>query len=207
MAQTTKGIRAVLSNASIYSLFQRVMGAHGVRLRFVEDFVRPRDGMAVLDIGCGPADILAYLPAVDYHGFDISPVYIERARGRFGDRGTFHLGELSQAALPGLPKFDVVLALGVLHHLDDNVAVEVLRLAASALAPGGRVLTIDPCLEPGQNPIARFLVKRDRGQNVRTRPEYTAVASAVFPEPRVEVRHKSWIPYTHCVMECAQSHT
>jgi SAM-dependent methyltransferase len=152
-------------------------------------------------MGCGPGDILAYLPDIDYWGFDISNAYIERANARFGRLGKFHCQELTPSIVESMPPFDVVLALGLLHHLDDESAVRVLRLASQALKPGGRVLTVDPCLESGQNPIARFLVSKDRGQNVRIRKEYAALASTVFESPRVTVRHQRWIPYTHCIIE------
>ena len=78
--------------------------------------------MAILDVGCGPADILAYLPNVDYWGFDISEAYIERAGNAFGTRGHFNCKQLQVDDLDELPKFDVVLAIGLLHHIDDQVA-------------------------------------------------------------------------------------
>jgi len=158
--------------------------------------------MKVLDIGCGPADILAYLPGVDYWGFDISPSYIARARSRFGSDGHFESRMVGESDLAVLPAFDVVLAIGVLHHLDDAVAGQVMQLAHRALVAGGRLLTIDPCLDPSQNPVARFLIRRDRGQNVRDRAGYAALAHSAFRDPRVEVRHTTWIPYTHCYLEC-----
>jgi SAM-dependent methyltransferase len=204
MAQITNGVRSVLSHPLVYSAFQSLMGAHRSRTRFVQEFVRPFPGMKVLDVGCGPADILAYLPGVDYWGFDISPEYIARAQVRFGSRGRFASRLLLASDLVALPAFDVVLAMGVLHHLDDAVAGQVIQLAHHALAAGGRLLTIDPCLDPSQNPVARFLIRRDRGQNVRDRAGYAALAQSAFRQPRVEVRHTLWIPYTHCFLECCK---
>lgn len=202
MAQITNGIRSILSFPVVYSAFQHLMGARSFRIKFVEEFVRPFPGCRVLDIGCGPADILAYLPEVNYWGFDVSDAYIARAESQFGRRGKFHCQELTRDDVEKLPKFDIVLALGLLHHLDDESAAGVLQLAFQALKPGGRLLTFDPCLDSGQNFISRFLVEIDRGQNVRTAEEYRSIASAVFDAPHVEVRHRSWIPYTHCFMEC-----
>lgn len=202
MAQITDGVRAILSRSYIYSTFQSLMGAHKSRLSFVEDYVKPFHGIKILDVGCGPADILAYLPDIDYWGYDISEAYIAQAKIRFGSSGQFNCRQLQAEDVAVLPKFDVVLALGLLHHLDDSVAVSVMQLAYEALKPGGRLLTVDPCLDPSQNFIARFLVRNDRGQNVRDKDGYQALASSVFSSPRVDVRHQAWIPYTHCFMEC-----
>lgn len=204
MAQITHGVRAILSHPLIYSSFQSLMGAHKFRTNFVARSIRPFDGMALLDIGCGPADIVAYLPQMDYWGFDISEAYIQKAQAKFGSRGHFHCKELRSEDLAALPKFDVALAVGLLHHLDDPVALEVLRLAHQALKPGGRLLTVDPCLDPSQNAIARFLVRNDRGQNVRIRTAYENLAAQVFDNVKAEVSNQAWIPYTHCIMECTR---
>lgn len=204
MGQITTGLRSILSSPAIYSASQHIMGAHRLRIGFVDEFIRPISGCAILDIGCGPADILGYLPEVDYRGFDISDAYIARANKRFGPRGKFFCQMLTHSDVEEMPQVDIVLALGLLHHLDDESAIGVLQLASQALKPGGRLLTFDPCFDDGQNLISRFLVGLDRGQNVRTGAEYEAIASAVFESPRVEVRHRAWIPYTRCLMECTR---
>lgn len=202
MAQITNGLRAILSHPRVYSSFQLMMGADSFRKDFVSRFVRPFPGMTLLDIGCGPADILEHLPDVDYWGFDISEAYIKRAERRFGQRGRFFCRELQADELSRLPKFDIVLAIGLLHHLDDQIATSVAKLAHSALKQDGRFLSVDPCLDPSQNAIARLLVQHDRGQNVRTRAGYESVALSAFESPRALVQPQVWIPYTHCIMEC-----
>lgn len=205
MAQITHGVWSIMSHPVVYSLSQRIMGGRESRERLVNDFIRPRAAMRVLDLGCGPADILAYLPDIDYWGFDISDAYIRRACARFGHRGKFHCRELVHLDIKNMPPFDIVLVLGVLHHLEDAEAVSIMRLAYKALKRGGRLVTFDPCLETGQNPIARFLIGIDRGRRVRTEAGYTSIGRAVFESLRVEVRHKKWPPYTHCIMEGART--
>lgn len=201
----TSGLRSAFSSPRIYDGFQALMGAARVRRELVAEFIRPAAGMRVLDIGCGTAEILDFLPeGVDYCGFDISERYVDAASARFGARGQFRCGRLDARQVDSMPRFNVVLALGVLHHLDDGEARGLFELAGCALRTNGRVVTLDPCLAQGQNPIARFLIERDRGQNVRTAAAYRALAGSAFGTVRGHLRHRRWIPYTHWIMECSR---
>lgn len=181
------------------------MGAKKFNQQFAIERIRPFSGMNILDVGCGPAEILTCLPDVNYWGYDISEPYISQAQKRFGNAGKFQCKQLQKADLASLPKFDAVLALGLFHHLDDEVAVEVMELASQALRPGGRLISVDPCFDPSQNIISSFLISKDRGQNVRDKQGYALLGSQVFPNLAVQVVHKIWIPYTHCFMECIKT--
>lgn len=202
MAQNTTGVRAVFSRPWAYDAFQTLMGAERRRRELVDHYIRPGPSDAVLDLGCGTAEILYYLPAgTRYWGYDISPEYIAAARARYGGRGIFEQRLIDESLLATLPPMDVVLAIGVLHHLEDGEAVQMLRLARRALRAGGRLVTIDPAFAPGQNPLARFLVSRDRGRNVRDAAGYRGLAEPVFDRVTGTLRHRAWIPYTHWIME------
>jgi len=203
MAQVTSGIRAILSQPAVYEAFQRFMGAKRGRQWIVRDLIRPFPGMRILDLGCGPAQILDSLPGdVSYVGYDMSAEYIAAAKAKFGARGTFDCRSLEQAEAAMLSPFDLVMGIGVLHHLDDSTARQFMSVAKAALKPGGRMLTLDPCYAPGQNPIARFLISNDRGQNVRNEAGYRALAEGTFTAIAGAVTHQVWIPYTHWAMEC-----
>jgi SAM-dependent methyltransferase len=203
MAQITSGIRAVLSHPRVYDALQSLMGARRFRQEFVGEFIRPTLGWKILDIGCGTAELLTFLPeGVEYVGYDPSEEYIAHARNRYGGRGEFHCGFFSIEKAERHPLFDVVLASGVLHHMDDTQLKEMMTLARDSLDQGGRLVTIDPVFCSPQNPVARLLISMDRGQNVRTAKEYTELASFVFPYVNGVVRHRAWIPYTHWIMEC-----
>jgi hypothetical protein len=58
---------------------------------------------------------------------------------------------------------------------------------------------------PGQHPLAKLLIAQDRGQNVRTEAGYKDLVSNVFKSVKVTVRHKKWIPYTHCFTESTRA--
>ncbi|RYE84967.1 MAG: class I SAM-dependent methyltransferase, partial [Myxococcales bacterium] len=87
MSQVTTGLRSLLSHPIVYDSFQRILGDASARRRFSRDHLRPRPGDVLVDIGCGTAEILRYLPGgVRYYGFDLSPEYIEAARERHDGR-------------------------------------------------------------------------------------------------------------------------
>lgn len=198
-------LRKALNLAGVYTSFQRMVGGD-VRERFVSDFLRPLATDRMLDIGCGPGDILSYLPdAIDYVGFDLSEKYINSARRRYTDRGQFHCQRVSASDVKQFGTFDIVLAHGVVHHLDDAEAGHLFELAAAALAPGGRLVTFDGCFVEKQSRIARRMLAWDRGKFVRCQPEYESLAQRSFASVEAEVRHDLLrIPYTHLIMQCRE---
>jgi len=200
MAQITTGIRSILSNPAVYDFAQTMMGASRNRVWMQNDFIQAKRGERVLDVGCGTADILSVMPEVEYVGFDISEAYIERARARWGQKGTFHAHLLDKSTVAPLGKFDLILATGLLHHLDDHEVHSLFETLAIALNPGGRVITVDGTYVEGQNPLARFVISKDRGQSVRTPEGYTALAKRQFNAIEGWVEPRTWIPYTYWIM-------
>ena len=97
-----------------------------------------------------------------------------------------------------------MLLSGVLHHVDDGTAVQILKLAYQALKPGARLITIDGCLVEGQNIFARYLIKHDRGKNIKTEDGYVELARNVFEDVDSYIHHRTWIPYTLCYMVCTR---
>jgi SAM-dependent methyltransferase len=202
MTEITTGIRSLLQRPSVYHWLQVVMGGERSRRVFVEKYVRARDGDRILDIGCGPADILAFLPKVSYVGYDPNPRYIERASATHGAGGRFHVGTYGETEIAAHPPFDIAIVSAVLHHLDDLEARHLFNLLKRSLKPGGRVVTLDNVYIDNQNPVARLLISWDRGRNVRTAEGYKALALSSFANVDGDVRHIQFPPYTHWIMEC-----
>lgn len=198
-------LKSILDQPVAYKLFSALVGAqHSISI-FVSEYVRPAAGDRVLDIGCGPGKILDHLPQVDYFGFDFSPSYIESATRRYGHRGQFFCQRVSEAKvfLEQPESFDIVLAIGVLHHLDDAEAMQLFEIAKHALKKGGRLVTYDGCYVLDQSRAAKYLLSRDRGQFVRDEQGYTCLARSGFDEVRASIRDDLLrIPYTHIIMEC-----
>ena len=196
--------RGVLSNPAIYELWSRLVGGDRSRGTLVREHVRPVPGARVLDVGCGPGDLVRYLGDVRYVGIDASGPYVERAQRLFGRRAEFRVGDATRLD-DDLRGFDLVLAFGLVHHLDDEQARAFWGQAAQALAPEGRVVAVDPALSPGQPKLARLLISADRGGRVRPPAEYGYLAKQAFTNVDVTVRSDLLrVPYTHCIVEaCA----
>jgi SAM-dependent methyltransferase len=97
----------------------------------------------LLEIGCGTGIVLSRLRADSPHlrltGGDLLPVALDIARDRVPE-ATF--AQIDIRSLPFVDEFDVVCALDVLEHVDeDTLAVEQL---SQALRPGGGIIVSVP---------------------------------------------------------------
>ena len=203
MAQVDDGLRSILSLPAFYRLFEHILGTDRWRAVLVEEHLRPRAGDRILDIGCGPGDVVGLLPRVEYFGFDMNPRYIETARRRYGDRAHFTCQNVNEHTMSESSSFDLALAIGIVHHLDDDEAVALFKLARRVLKPDGRLITLDPCFTDDQPRIARWLATADRGRNIRRRDAYVALATRVFPRVASTVRHNVIrVPTTGIVLDC-----
>lgn len=115
----------------------------------------------VLDMGCGPGELLAAM-AREHRtwsalvGFDFSPGMVAQARVRGGDVPV-HLFVADAQAVP-LPDawFDVVMARHMLYHVPD--IDRAIAEAARLLRPGGRILVTTN----GTKTMAEYLDLRQR---------------------------------------------
>lgn len=82
-------IRSILEVPVIYRLLQCLVRNKKLPDEYVNRYVKPKDGDYVLDIGCGPADILEFLPKVKYYGFDSNSKYIDNAKKDLATAGIF----------------------------------------------------------------------------------------------------------------------
>lgn len=196
-------INTLLSLPQLYNYFREGIGGAEAARSHVRDFIRPFPNARILDIGCGPGNILDFLPRnLEYVGYDISPRYINYAAKKYASRGSFFCNSVGKP--PELGKFDIVLATAVLHHLDDADAQSLFKTAAHHLNPGGYLITLDNAYVVGQNRIARWLISMDRGHHVRTPTEYQDLARPYFSTLLGVVRHDLLrVPYTHFIMKCS----
>ena len=147
--------------------------------------------------------IMEYLPAdTQYVGVDLSSDYIEHAKS-LHDRGTFICASVGDLDLVEAGAPTVVLAIGLLHHLDDEEVHKLFQDISRVMAEGSRLITSDACLLKRIHPLARLLIRMDRGQNVRTPDAYRLLAERTFADVEVSVRSDLLrVPYDHAILTC-----
>lgn len=128
----------------------------------------------ILDYGCGHGRVarhlLDVLPRAAVQGYDISEKTIASADPELRRRArlTARQDELA-------PRYDVVLAAGVLHHIPPAERPGFLAALAARLAPGGRLVFFE---HNPRNALTRRVVQRcifDKGVVLCTAPEVRAL--------------------------------
>jgi len=181
----------------VYDLFQNGLERPIFRKWLTEEIICTNDGMRVLDVGCGTASIRSLLSNVTYIGIDHNPKYIAKARLIHGENGDFRNLDVTDAKFRELQKFDRILLLRVLHHLNDSECTKLMAALGEVLRDNGHLITLDNALVRGQHPIARILAKLDRGRYARTPQQYRSLIETSFVVESEIVRHDLLrVPYT-----------
>ena len=104
----------------------------------------PKEGMLVLDVGCGTGIHLErYQKAgCKVFGIDQSPSMLQVARNRLGVSANLHMGDASNMPYSD-NKFDLIIMSTVLHEMPSAVRSAVINESKRTLKEDGRVLLID----------------------------------------------------------------
>ncbi len=115
-------------------------GLRGIGLKMFP----PREGMQVLDVGCGTGIQLGCYQQAGCRvtGIDASPAMLQVARHRLGTGASLTVGDAARMPYPD-HSFDLVLAATVLHEMPPQARAAALGEMKRVLRPGGRMLLID----------------------------------------------------------------
>ena len=204
MSQRKNQIYNFINNPLIYKIIQGVMSGTSFRNSIIKKNIT-KSNLKILDIGCGPAQIIEHLPQCDYYGYDIDQRSIQYAKKKYYQKNFhFYCKKFNKTELKKLPKFDFIIFFGILHHLSNKEVYEILKLCKKIMKKNSKLLTEDPIFLENQNPIAKFLIKKDRGLNVRKKREYLALLKNHFKKIKNKVTHQYFIPYTWITTICSK---
>ena len=204
MSQRKNQIYNFINNPLVYKIIQYVMSGTSFRNSIIKKNIR-KSNLKILDIGCGPAQILEQIPQCDYYGYDIDQRSIQYAKKKYHQKNYhFYCKKFNKTEVKKLPKFDFVIFFGILHHLSDREADKMLTLCKRIMKKNSKLLTEDPIIVEKQNIIAKFLIKKDRGTNVRQKKEYINLLKKHFKKMKNKVTHQFFIPYTWFTTICSK---
>lgn len=201
MAQRTTGTYRLTGIPWIYKALMASFGSDQAIARYVQEVLKPQSGMKILDVGCGPATVLSYLPEVNYTGIDLNEKHIAFAREVFGDRGRFLVGNVATDLNEDEGTFDLINASAILHHLSDSEASSLFLALARLLRKDGRIVTLDNVWLPSQRMLVKLINSLDAGLNIRTPEGYVGLLKGTGLGAETRIFHDLLrIPYDHVAL-------
>lgn len=194
----------IFDNALLYKLFQFSVISNSSRQRIRDEVLKPIGVEKVLDFGCGIGYHSLDFSDSDYLGIEpLSSCVVKANKMYKAKNSNFIVGDHLTLSSIADSSFDVVIAIGVLHHIDDEIFFQFVKEAHRILKPGGRLTTFDPVFHANQSILSRLVVARDRGEWVRTREEYLFPVRNAFGGRVSDNIYQRLlrIPYDHIHME------
>jgi 2-polyprenyl-3-methyl-5-hydroxy-6-metoxy-1,4-benzoquinol methylase len=160
----------------LWLLMQLTIGGNKAKQAFAVKWYKSQS--RVLEIGCSVGNvssIFAKQPNLAFLGIDIDAKAIGVAKRRFrrSPNLTFDHCDLAKVVESGR-QFDYILFAGILHHVSDSVAIEMLINVRRCAAPDAAIVIYDPespC--PEDSLVMRWFMRTfEHGRHVRTEEEY-----------------------------------
>ena len=159
----------------MWLLMQNTIGGKACKQALATEHYREQK--RVLEIGCSVGNIseafLAF-PNISFTGIDIDPQAIVLAKKRFRHAPNFKftLSSLEELSRSG-EYFDYVLFAGMLHHVSDTTALQLLRDAVKCTASGGQLVIYEPeAIRPGDGWLLRYFYAHfEQGTFLRSRDD------------------------------------
>ncbi len=169
----------ILENELAYDVFQTCVGSYKFRERYLESIEIEPDSK-ILELGCGTGISLNTIRDNEYVGIDLSMRYLEKASRR-RDAVQLVNGDVSMSdSYHGInaKKDDVVLALALWHHLDDEQMHQTLRNIYQISEDGVSVYSLDPFFDEKTSISAKWVAMNDRGKNLRSSEHLKEISEA-----------------------------
>jgi len=107
-------------------------------------YVPARDGMRVLEVGCGTGTNLELYQnrGCEIYGIDLSPSMLKHAKEKLGPEAVLHLGDAREMPFED-NYFDLVIAMLVLHEMPHEMRNPVINEMKRVVDDKGQIMIID----------------------------------------------------------------
>ena len=186
-----------------YDFYQNLVGGVNYRNFFVKRILNQNDSITnYLDLGSGTSEIIeVFGEPHDYIGLDYSKKYLNKALSRAHTCASFQVFDfdLTKSGWSDLimgvtkdKKSINAIALGLLHHLDDDSANILLQETHKTIQGEGSLYTVDPIITANSSHIAKWFARNDRGRFVRDEKEIYTIFKRNGFKCEMEVKQKQF---------------
>lgn len=173
----------LFNNPVAYKVFQTLISRRSTLEMIEREIINASDSTRVLDFGCGLGQHSKSFDNQIYLGIEPIESCIQAANRFYARQNVeFKVGDHKTLAEYQDASFDLVLAMGVIHHMSDNDYEVLVTEANRLLKPGGRLVTLDPILHDNQRRISKWVVSKDRGEWVRGQVDYLMTLKNSFSD-------------------------
>ena len=166
----------ILSNPVFFDLQQKLCNNYeNVRVEFSEYLSKP--SITVLDLGCSTGRAgreICDMQKQSYVGIDLAPRYIEFAK-KNNPMADYRVMDGRNLEFP-THFFDIIMFVGVLHHMDDVTAKACLKEVRRTLKPTGYLLMAEPVFT-SNSLLSNIFLSLDRGKFIRESSQYIDLIS------------------------------
>ena len=191
-----KLVHRILEYDFPYDAFQTCVGSYKFRDRFLKS-IEFLPNSKILELGCGTGITLKTIRNNDYIGIDLSEKYLIKASRRKESslliNGDVALSKTYENL--NTKKNDVVLALALWHHLDDEQMIRTLENVYKISEEGISIFSLDPFIDEKTGLSAAWIAKNDRGRFLRSAGHLKEISEAVGFKFSYEIsRRELYIP-------------
>jgi len=145
----------------------------------IRTLIDPAAGLRLLDAPCGTGTLFELCSPCDYYGADLDCQRVAEAEKMHAD-GRFLCADSGALPFPDA-FFDRILAAGLFHHVDDELALRITREYARLLKPEGHLVLFEAIWPLHWYNVAGAIARKmDEGAYVRHAPEYDRIFTQYF---------------------------
>lgn len=193
----------ILNHYFFYNLYQDLIGSKHFLDILIKDYIKPKQGQKILELGCGAGNVYAVFPEKNLHylGIDYSENYIHHAMNKFPEQSFICADVTKDISAEGI--FDTVFAEAIISALPDNQIVKMFGLLKKICDDNTRIIFSDMNYRDSAPKFQCFLMKHERNQFIRSKSEYVKLLTEFFVIDNISViKHPYRIPYEKIIFEC-----